>query len=348
MRVKIAIIGCGSVSEFRHAPEYSTNPNAEIIAFCDPNTSRAEKLAGKYGGRVYTGINELLEIKELDAVSVCTSNNLHASYSISALRAGKHVLCEKPMATNLEDAASMIREANLHNRTLMIGHNQRFLEAHITVKKLIESGELGKVLSFKTTFSHGGPEGWCADKSSSTWFFTKNAASMGVLGDLGIHKADLIRWLLGDEIDFTNAYTSVLDKKYPSGEPIDVEDNAICLLKTRAGIMGTLTSSWTCYGSEENDTVIYCERGKIRIFSDPEYQIIIDRRDGKIDKIKTGAIQTNKSQSKSGVIDAFINSIILNKAPEVTGKDGFEALSIIQSCIESSRSSRVTEVVHFQ
>ena len=105
--LKIGIIGCGKITEVRHAPEYSENPNCEITALFDFIPERAQKIAAQYGGTVYDSIEALLA-SDVDAVSVCVANNAHASVSIQALQAGKHVLCEKPMATTAEDCRAMV------------------------------------------------------------------------------------------------------------------------------------------------------------------------------------------------------------------------------------------------
>ena len=106
--LKIGIIGCGKITEVRHAPEYDENPNCEIAGYYDFFPEAAQALAKKYGGKVYDSMEALLE-SDVDAVSVCVANDSHASASIAALKAGKHVLCEKPMAVKLEDCVDMVR-----------------------------------------------------------------------------------------------------------------------------------------------------------------------------------------------------------------------------------------------
>jgi len=334
--VKIGIIGCGSITRYRHAPEYHSNKNCKIVAFGDCNFERARELAAQYGGKAYQNYEDILNDPTIDAVSVCTPNYTHAEITIKALKAGKHVLCEKPMATNLEDAKKMIETAKATQRILMIEHNQRFTPAHQKAKEILKKNELGRVITFKTAFKHAGPEFWSADKTKRTWFFNKEASFFGVLGDLGIHKVDLIRWLLEEEISEVNAIAYTLDKKYEDGSPIEVEDNAICILKTSRGKIGTLEVSWTNYGFEENSTILYCEDGVIKIYSHPEYDLIIERRNGEECYFKLGGISTNTKQIKSGVIDAFIESILRNGPPKVSGEDGYEALRVIFACLKSA------------
>src|SRR5580700_5974530 len=109
--IKVALIGCGSITKCRHAPEYAKNPQVEIVAFADRHVERAEALAKTYDAKAYDKWEDVLALKDVDAVSVCTNNVSHAPITIAALKAGKHVLCEKPMATSDVEARAMIAAA---------------------------------------------------------------------------------------------------------------------------------------------------------------------------------------------------------------------------------------------
>lgn len=342
--INIGIIGCGSITKFRHAPEYALNNDVKIVGFFDLVKERAIEMAEIYGGKVYDRYEEMLADTSLDAVSVCSANSYHAPITIAALKAGKHVLCEKPMATSVEDAEKMNATARLSGKFLMIGHNQRLADAHAKAKKILNSGELGRIISFKTSFSHSGPETWSADKSSKTWFFSKKDAIMGAMGDLGIHKADLIRWLIDDEIEEVFASVTTLDKKGNDGELIEVDDNAMCILRSKTGIVGTLSASWTNYGPEDNSTILYCSEGVMRIYDNPDNPIEIDKKSGEKTFYKIGKIQTNENQTKSGVIDLFVSSIVNNTPPEISGGEGLAALKIIFACMESSQSGKKVKI----
>ena len=171
---------------------------------------------------------------------------------LQQLKAGKHVLCEKPMATKLKELPDDGGYSRADEQKLMIGQNQRFAKAHAEAKKLIERGDIGSVLTFKTTFGHGGPETWSVDAGPQNWFFDKKRAAMGAMADLGVHKTDLIQYLLNDTVEETTAKVTTLDKKDSNGNLIGVDDNAICIYKMKSGIIGTMTASWTYYGEEDN------------------------------------------------------------------------------------------------
>ena len=259
--LKIGILGCGKIAQVRHIPEYADNPNCELVGFFNPTKSRAEDMAAKYGGKAYDSAEELLADPEIDAVSVCAANNAHAELTIKALRAGKHVLCEKPMAISLADCEEMVKVAKEEGKLLMIGQNQRLTKAHELAKKVIAEGEIGKVITFRTSFGHGGPETWSITPGKNTWFFDKTKAAMGAMADLGIHKTDLIQFLLGENVVRTTAKLTTLDKRGADGNLIGVDDNAICIYEMADGVIGTMTASWTYYAAEDNSTVIYGTEG---------------------------------------------------------------------------------------
>jgi len=337
-KIRVAVIGAGSIAIHRHVPEYAAREDVELVAFVDPVAERAQKLADKYGGNVYTDVQEMLAKEKPDAVSVCTPNALHAPVSIAAANAGAHVLCEKPMAVSAEEAEKMIAAARENNVFLMIGHNQRYMPPHVKAKEILKSGKLGKVLTFRTSFGHPGPEGWSIEGKGG-WFFQKPKAFVGAMGDLGVHKADLIRWLLDEEVEEVGAFVSTLHK-----EDTDVDDNATCILRMKSGTIGTLVASWTYYRGEDNSTVLWCENGVMKIGTHPDDQVIVELRDGSVERYKVGAISTNEKQLASGVIDAFIHSIRTNTPPSISGEEGAKSLAVILAAMESQETGRIVKV----
>lgn len=342
--LKIGIIGCGKIAQVRHIPEYMDNENCQVLGFFDRTYSRAEEMVEKYGGIAYKTYEELLDNKEIDAVSVCVANHIHAEVTIAALRKGKHVLCEKPMATTLEDCEAMVNTAANMGKKLLIGHNQLLTPAHRRAKKLIDSGLIGGILTFKTTFGHGGPETWSINSGPETWFFDKNAAVMGAMADLGVHKTDLIQFLTGQKIVETTTRLTTLDKKDSQGNFIGVDDNAFCIYKMESGIVGTMTASWTYYGPEDNSTIIYGTKGIMRIYDNPKYSITVELRSGEKVYYDIEGIQTNENQTKSGVIDLFIESIIEDKETELAGKNALSSMRAIFASIESSNTGRTVVI----
>jgi UDP-N-acetylglucosamine 3-dehydrogenase len=337
--LKVGVIGCGSIAKYRHLPEYKLNKNVEIVAVCDIVAERAEKMAEEYGAKAFSDYKEVLKLEDIDAISVCLPNYLHAPVSIDALNTGKHVICEKPMATSKEEAEAMINAAKRNDKKLMIAHNQRFVASHQKAKEIIESGKLGKIYSFKTTFGHPGPEGWSVDGAGS-WFFNKEKAFIGAMGDLGVHKADLMRYLLG-EFTEVGAFIETNAK-----QNTDVDDNAVCILRTESGIIGTLAASWAYMSGGDNSTIIYGEKGTLRLEADPEYSLIEEYRDGSVVYHKLDKIQTNEEggQSTSHVINHFVDCIVENKEPLINGEEGMKSLKIILAALESKETKQIVSL----
>ena len=340
----IGIIGCGRIAQVRHIPEYADHRDARLYAFYDLNPERARELAGTYGGRVYETYEELLEDEKIDAVSICVPNEFHAKISIAALKAGKDVLCEKPMAVTLEECRQMAEAAEKTGQCLMIGQNQRLAKGHALARKLIERGDIGKVITFKTTFGHGGPESWSIDPGSNTWFFDKKKAAMGAMADLGIHKTDLIQYLMGEYVAETTAVITTLDKKDGSGNLIGVDDNAICIYKMENGCIGTMTASWTCYGAEDNSTILYGTKGVMKIYSDPAHSIVVELKGGEKICYDLDKIQTNDNQTKSGVIDLFMDCLVHNTPPEISGEEALAAMKAVFAAVESSETGKSVKI----
>ena len=340
----IGMIGCGKIAQVRHIPEYAEHKDAKLLGFYDINLERAAALAKQYGGTAYATVEELLANPEIDAVSICAANFAHAELTIAALNAGKHVLCEKPMAITLAECEAMVEAAKKNEKFLMIGHNQRLAKAHAMARKLIVDGLIGDIVTFRTTFGHGGPETWSVDPGLNTWFFDKTRAAMGAMADLGIHKTDLIQFLTGQQVIRTTARVTTLDKKDASGNLIGVDDNAICIYEMSGGAFGTMTASWTYYGAEDNSTILYGTKGIMRIYDDPAAAIKVILADGSKISYDVEAIQTNDNQTKSGVIDLWMESLVNNKAPEISGESALAAMRAVFASIESSETGRAVEI----
>lgn len=344
MGIKVGIIGCGAITKMRHAPEYKANPHVEEIVFYDRNLDRSEAMAAMFSGQVAETVEDLFNDPDIQAISDCSSNEHHHLFSTQALLSGKHVLCEKPISLTVDYAKEIIAAQKESGKKLMVDHNQRFTRAHQKAKDIIASGELGKVLTFRTAFGHAGPEEWGINKTNSTWFFKKERSGFGVAGDLGIHKVDVLHYLLDDEIEQVSAFQGALHKLDENGEVIEVCDNLVCTLKTAKGSLGTASFSWTYYGEEDNSTILYCEKGIMKIYHSEEHQLEIIAANGERTLYKLEAMQTNESQTPSGVIDAFIDCIRLDKEPLVTGEDALKSLRVILGIMESAESGRVVDI----
>ncbi|MDD3744107.1 MAG: Gfo/Idh/MocA family oxidoreductase [Lentimicrobiaceae bacterium] len=336
----IGIIGCGKITQVRHAPEYKNNPHCKIIGFFDSNHDRAESLAALYGAKAYPSVHDILCDERIDAVSICTPNNTHAEYAMEAMSHGKHVLCEKPMACSVKEAKEIIDAAEKYKRKLFVGFNQRYFPAHVKAKEILAQGSLGKAISFRTTFKHAGPEGWSIDGDNNTWFFNRQMANFGALIDLGIHKIDLMEWLFGTLIEKVSAQCLTLHKRDNRGNLIEVDDNSFLTLHMSNGAVGTVEVSWTNYGPEENGTVIHCENGTMSIYNHKTYDLIVNYKNKEQIMYNAKSIPTNEAQTSSGVIDAFID-FLMNDSDVLYDPNIINSMSVVESAIISAENAVV-------
>ena len=327
----VGIIGCGKIAETRHAPEYAAEENVRLVGYFDFKTERAAALAERFGGRFFSSVEEMLACPEIDAVSVCTANATHADITIASLRAGKHVLCEKPMATTLAECRNMLSAAKENGKRLAIAHNQRTCAAHRKARELLDFGAIGRPLSFKSFFGHSGPDNWSVDAGTGNWFFDKSQSAFGAVADLGIHKIDLMRFLLGSEIESMTAILGTLDKRYPDGTPVNVDDNALILCRMKNGVMGTVTVSWTCYAEEENDTVIYGTEGRMRI-NPITGCITVTKKGGATEEFLA------PQGDSTGVIDVFVSAILEGSPCDLDAETIIPSMEAMMAAIKSSES----------
>ncbi|MDO8686331.1 MAG: Gfo/Idh/MocA family oxidoreductase [Clostridiales bacterium] len=191
-KLKYGIIGTGNIAVSKHLTGYAAlKDEVELMAVCDNNKEAAERAAKQFGiPNVFTDYRNLLAMKDIDLISVCTPNCLHAPVTIEALEAGKHVHCEKPMAMNSEEAQEMLDTARKTGRKLMVGLNNRFTKETQFVKKYVDDGNLGEIYYIKCGWvrrSEIAPRGWFTDKALS---------GGGSLIDLGVHFIDLAMYFM--------------------------------------------------------------------------------------------------------------------------------------------------------
>jgi len=164
------------------------------------------------------------------------------------------------------------------------------------------------------------------------------------MADLGVHKTDLLGYLLGERVVRTTARLYTLDKKDGSGDLIGVDDNAICIYETSGGAVGTLTASWTHYGAEDNSTVLYGTKGILHLYDDPASPVKVVFADGSEKSYRVGAIQTNDSQTASGVIDLFLKSLSEKKECILSGESALCAMRAVFASLRSAETGTSVEI----
>lgn len=321
-KVKFAIIGCGRIAQ-RHAEHI--NNFGKLIAVCDNVKSKADDLGAKYGAKPYYDIDELLKNEEVDVVSICSPNGLHAIHSIKSLKAGFHVLCEKPMAINVHDCGEMIKVAEKANKRLFAIKQNRFNPPVEAVKKVISEGRLGKIFSIQLSCFWNRNE----DYYSNSWKGTKDMDG-GTLYTQFSHFIDLLYWLIGD-IKEVEAYVG----NFAHQGIIEFEDTGAIILKFYNGAIGTINYTVNSFQKNmEGSLTIFGENGTVKIggqyINELEYQNI---KDYKIENIAEGNKPNNYgnylgSMSNHDFVYKNLIDVLQNNASIST--NAFEGLKTVE------------------
>ena len=319
-KINVAVIGCGAIGTNAHIPSYMANPDCEIKYFCDIIPERAEK-AVRYNncGNAVADYREILKDSSVEAVSVCTPNNVHAPISIDFLRAGKHVLCEKPAARTYTEALEMQKACRESGKILTIGVVNRYRQGVNRIKKMIDSGELGNVYQIYASF-----RGRRSIPGLGGAFTTKEISGGGVLIDWGVHFLDLMMYCTGDPAPktVTGQTHSVLGKKMKeyaytdmwAGPPdydgiYDVDDFVTAIIKTEGPTI-TLNGAWAQnVGSEDEMYIDFLgDKAGIRLqYSDPF--TLYTQKDGALTETEFSYTGTESEVYFQTEIDAFLNAV---------------------------------------
>lgn len=185
--LRAALIGCGNIGARGHAPAYGHIPEVDLVAVCDVDEAAARRVAAATGAEACLDYRRLLDRPDIHLVDICTPTATHAAIALDALAAGKHVLCEKPLAPTLAAARAMVEAACRHGRRLMVGYVRRFDVRYRAIKEAIAAGEIGRPLFIRRADRQRLP--FPAD----SWFWQPEQGG-GVILDIGIHQADMFRW----------------------------------------------------------------------------------------------------------------------------------------------------------
>ncbi len=315
-KLKVAVIGCGSIANSAHIPAYMKNPDVEIKWFCDIIPERADAAVEKYGcGKAVYDYHEILDDPEIEAVSVCTPNAVHAPISIDFLKAGKNVLCEKPAARTYEEARTMLEAQHETGKVLNIGVVNRFNTGVNKIKELIDQGELGEVYHVYVSFrSHRSIPGLGGT------FTTKSIAGGGVLIDWGVHFLDIVMYCCGDPKPLTvSAETfSKLGCDMPgytyvnmwAGPPdysgtYDVEEGVTGMVRTEGPVI-TMNGAWAQNIGENQMYIDFIgDKGGIRLQYGADFTLY-STKNGMLTTTTTAYPASNHFENE---INAFVNCV---------------------------------------
>jgi predicted dehydrogenase len=323
------LIGTGLWGEM-HANVYSAHPEVEFKAVCDLREDRAKEIAKKYGAEsCYTDYNKLFERDDISAVSIATPDFAHTDIAIAALKAGKHVLIEKPLATSVEDCKKIL--AVRKNQKLMVDFHNRWNPPLVNAKNSIENGELGKLMMMyirlnDTIFVPTHMLSW-ASKSEVIWF-------------VGIHIIDLTRWMFNDEVCKVYA---VSRSEVLKAKGVDTPDFYQAILEFRNGGVATIENCWILPDSLPTIVDFKCEiigsEGAVYMDGSSHHAIQKYTTDKASNPDVFAAPVIHDKQMGFAVesIRHFVDCVVNDKELMVTGEDGLEATKIISAIRESSK-----------
>ena len=340
MKVKVGVIGLNMGKS--HLVNYAKCKDAGIIAICDINRERLIHTKEEFNvPYAFEDYKELLSMEELDAVSIATPNYLHKPMTIDALRAGKHVLCEKPMALNVQEAREMTEEAKRANKKLMIHFNQRFFPECRFLKERIEKGELGEIYHVKTGWIRRGSSalGWIPTKYPLGWIHEKSLSGGGSLIDIGVHVLDLALWFLGHpkpKLVLGSTYTKFGDKIAEKlGLTFDVDDLASAYIKFDNGTSLFIEASWASYIPEEiiYTSLVGTEGGAERMLKGGKSSLSFFKEINGVDIDLTPNLKTKYYENPQ---EHFINCILQDREPLATGEDGVRVMEVLDAIYKSA------------
>lgn len=349
-QVKVGVIGCGRIAQTVHIPNYIENSKSKLEAICDPNKDVLNSVAEKYKvRRAFHDHNELLESGLVEAVSVCVPTSLHSRIVIDAARRGIHALCEKPLASNLEEAEEMLAAVSSFGIKFMVGFNLRFMPNHIKTRQYLCDGKIGTPFLARAEMVAAGPYGPEIEIGS---YRSETEKRIGCLFDLGSHLAYLMIWMFGKPSRVSACFSTHKDG-------IEVDDSAIVAIKFRNNIIGSIHVAWAHFPDvkaveSSRNLEIIGTNGKIEsnCFGPSLYfyntKSLFSRIRGRTKitpqrfdpRIPHEALAWSYKQE----MDDFLRAIIHDREPSVSIEDGKEALKLILAAYQSSKLDSVVSM----
>lgn len=331
--INFAIVGCGRIAQ-RHAEHISKR--GQLVAVCDIVQEKVEHLAATFGAKAYTNYADMLaNEKDIDVIAVCSPNGLHAQHSIDGLKAGFHVLCEKPMGLTVKECGEMIQTAERANKRLFAIKQNRYNPPVAAVKDLIDAGKLGNVLSVQLSCFWNRN----ADYYANSWKGTKDLDG-GTLFTQFSHFIDLLYWLIGDVEDVA-AYMG----NYAHQGIIEFEDTGVVILKFTNGAIGTVNYTVNSFDRNmEGSLTIFGDKGTIKIggqyLNELEYQQIQDYRIEYLpegNKANNYGNYTGSMSNHDKVYDNLIEVLTHNASITTSSYEGMKTVEIIEKIYKAAQ-----------
>jgi predicted dehydrogenase len=332
--LRFGLIGCGRVAP-RHAQSLRELDGTRLVAVADIKESRAHRFAQEYAAQPYSDYRRLLERDDVDVVSICTPSGLHAQMAIDGMRAGKHVIVEKPMALSLTDADTMIRVAGETGQKLCVVLQNRYNPPMQDLRRVVDSGRLGRLLLGNATVRWYRPQEYYEDEWHGTW-----AMDGGALMNQSIHHIDALQWLMGD-VENVFAYTATLAHK------MEAEDVGVVALRFKSGALGTIEGSTVTYPENlEGSVAIFGERGSVKVGGTALNRKVIWKIAGEMeherelltrDQVDPPSVY---GTSHKHVIADLLAAIRENRAPRTNGIEARKSVALVLAIYESARTGK--------
>lgn len=334
-KINFAIIGCGRIAQ-RHAEHIKNTDSCELIACCDIDEDKAHQMAEMYSAKAFYTIENLLKSEDVDIISVCTPNGLHAEHSILGLESGKHILCEKPMAISSYDCGRMINAAEKANKRLFVIKQNRYNPPVKAIKKLIENGDLGKIFNIQLSCFWNRNENYYKD----SWKGSKDVDG-GTLYTQFSHFVDLLYYLIGDIKDCSGFSNNFMHKGI-----IEFEDTGVIALKFYNGAIGTINYTVNAFSKNmEGSLTIFGDKGTVKIggqyLNELEYFDVSDMKN--TPKLEVGNKANNYGEYKGSMsnhdkIYENVREVLLNNDQINTNMfEGLKTVEIIDKIYEEIR-----------
>lgn len=333
-KVKVGLIGSRFISEI-HAKSLSGIAGAEIIACASPNKKHIRKFSENFGiPKWFTDYKKMLEIDELDMIVIGAPNNLHAQMTIDAAKAGKHIVCEKPLCMNLKEADLMIEACDRAKVKLMYAEELCFTPKYVKLKELCDSGALGEIYLVKQSEKHDGPH--------SDWFWDVNKSGGGVTLDMGCHALAFFRWIYNNPkiISIYADMATVIHKDKTKGD-----DLATIIVNFEDGKKAIAEESWVKKGGMDDRAEAYGSEGlsyanlhmdiSLKTYSETGYDYVAEK--APISKGWSYTIfEEEWNYGFPQEFNHFIDCVLNDKEPLITGKDGKIVMEMIFAAYESA------------
>ncbi|MFC2007838.1 Gfo/Idh/MocA family protein [Chloroflexota bacterium] len=338
MPIGWGIIGTGNHANNVTAPALNKAANGKLVAVCDLNEERAKEFATKHGvERTYDSLDKMLEDPELDVLYIATPNKLHAPQTIQAAEAGKHVLCEKPMALTVSDAEEMISISHKNKVKLGVSFPGRYHPVQQEARRYIQSGIAGEIYLAKAQYCRGGSR-----VSSSGWRGDPKIAGAGALYGTALHPIDILRFILDSEVAEVRALTDEEPPRYP------VDNMVYVIMKFENGVTGVVISGTLAHRSD-NDALVYGSKAKIICKGTIGSSVLGNLGEFQVDgdAINVRAeFPTDDYRPYTMIreVDAFNKWIEDDTEPSVTSHNGLQMVRISNAILESSRQGKAVKI----